>query len=99
MSTNSKLRALATKLPPRQEMINGTPLYTKKQVAGITILANNPKAETRDGRPIEGDKYYIAEAPKLVDHFKKLKAVFVLHGQKGVEAYVNEVTKPKETAV
>lgn len=92
MSTNSKLRTLATQLPPLQELDRaGNPLYNAKRIHGSSILSHNPKAQDKEGNPIIADKYYETSSPKLVDHFAKLKAAFVLNGAKGVQAYLDSV--------
>ena len=96
MSTNRKLRELATKLPALPKTDKHGQIMTfaiTEKVLGSEVLKDNPEAKvTEKGKEVAviAEKEYIQKKnyPVLYDHFTEMKEMYKDNGAFGVNTYI-----------
>lgn len=100
MPLNRKLRLIADQLPPCPKLDDkGRIRYASgtAKVKGEDLIAQTGKTTIQNGQtnkiePIDADRIYTIHVknPMLIDHFEALKYFLDVHGESGVEDYIDK---------
>lgn len=92
MSTNKKLRQLASELPFYPKLnASGKPMLVDCIVTGADILEVNPEAKGKDQKPLALHAKYRWKKLQPADHFTEMKKAYKANGEQGVIDYCKKV--------